>query len=227
MYSIQSRSIPQKALLISAQTVLLGITGWLLLGSGLATLNRWFGWHLVTGDAPRRILLFCFAAVVWARILFTQLYLLKRGIGWEEALSIPLAFMLYYFGFSLLGGTQTRPLDWLDGVAVLVFLAGSFINTYAEILRDRWKKQPENRGRLYTGGLFRYSRHINYFGDLVWVSGYALLSRNPWSAVIPVLLFLFFRFLNAPQLEQHLREKYADEFAEYEKTTKMIIPFVL
>jgi protein-S-isoprenylcysteine O-methyltransferase Ste14 len=226
-YSYQGRSIPQKVLLVSVQTLLLGITGWLLLGSGLAALNRWFGWHLTIGDATRRALLFSFAAVVWARILFTQLYLLKRGIGWEEALSIPLAFMLYYFGFSLLGGTQIRPVDWLDGVAVAIFLGGSFINTCAEILRDRWKKRAENRGRLYTGGLFRYSRHINYFGDLVWVSGFALLTRNPWSIPIPVLLFLFFRFYNAPELDRHLREKYADEFPEYEKTTKMIIPFVL
>jgi protein-S-isoprenylcysteine O-methyltransferase Ste14 len=226
-YSYHGRSIPQKALLVSVQTLLLAVTGWLLLGGGLAALARWTGWHVTTGDPARRILLFCFAAIVWARILFTQLYLLKRGIGWEEALSIPLAFMLYYFGFSLLGGTQTRTLDWLDGVAMALFLGGSFVNTYAEILRDRWKKRPENQGHLYTGGLFRYSRHINYFGDLVWVSGYALLTRNPWSIPIPVLLFLFFRFFNAPQLDQHLREKYTDEFPEYEKTTKMIIPFIL
>jgi protein-S-isoprenylcysteine O-methyltransferase Ste14 len=70
------------------------------------------------------------------------------------------------------------------------------------------------------------SRHINYFGDLVWVSAYALLTRNPWSIVIPMLLFVFFRLYNAPQLDRHLREKYP-EFAAYERTTKMIIPFVL
>jgi protein-S-isoprenylcysteine O-methyltransferase Ste14 len=226
-YSYQGRSIPQKVLLVSVQTLLLGITGWLLLGGGIATLDDWFGWHLTTGDATRRVLLFSFACVVWVRILFTQLYLLRRGIGWEEALSIPLAFMVYYFGFSLLGGTQTQPVDWVDGVAVAIFLCGSFINTYAEILRDQWKKRPENQGRLYTGGLFRYSRHINYFGDLVWVSGYALLTRNPWSILIPILLFLFFRFYNAPQLDRHLADKYPDEFPEYERTTKMLVPFLL
>jgi steroid 5-alpha reductase family enzyme len=226
IYAHQGRSIPQKILLLTVETLLLALTGWLLLGGGLPTLNRWFGWHLSTGDAGRRALLFAFAVVVWARILFTQFYLLKRAIGWEEALSIPLAFALYYIGFSLLGGTNSRPLDWLDGLAVLLFASGSFINTYGEILRDRWRKQPENHGRLYTGGLFRYSRHVNYFGDLVWVSGYALLTRNPWSILIPLLLFLFFSFFNAPQLDQHLRQKYPQAFAEYEQKTKMIIPFI-
>jgi protein-S-isoprenylcysteine O-methyltransferase Ste14 len=226
IYSHQGRSIPQKVMLVTVETLLLGITGWLLLGGGLATLNGWFGWTLTTGDGVRRGLLSGCAAVVWARMLFTQLYLLKRAIGWEEAMFIPLAFIVYYFGFSLLGGTQTRPVDWVDGVAVALFLGGSFINTYAEILRDIWRKKPGNRGRLYTGGLFRYSRHVNYFGDVVWVSGYALLTRNPWSILIPLLLFLFFRFYNAPQLDQHLREKYPEAFAEYEQRTKMLIPFV-
>jgi protein-S-isoprenylcysteine O-methyltransferase Ste14 len=227
IYAHQGRSIPQKTLLVGIQTLLLGVTGWLLLGNGLATLNRWFGWNLATGDETRRILLFACAAVVWARILFTQLYLLKRAIGWEEAASIPLAFMLYYLGFSLLGGTRAIPVDGLDGLAVALFVGGSFLNTYSEILRDIWRKRPENRVRLYTGGLFRYARHINYFGDLVWVSGYALLTRNPWSALIPVLLFLFFYLYNAPQLDQHLRQKYPEAFAAYEKRTKMLIPFVL
>jgi protein-S-isoprenylcysteine O-methyltransferase Ste14 len=227
IYAHQGRSIPQKTSLVGSQTLLLAVTGWLLLGGGLATLNRWFGWHLATGNETRRILLFAFAAVVWGRILFTQLYLLKRSIGWEEAASIPLAFMLYYLGFSLLGGTRTTPIDGLDGLAVALFVGGSFLNTYAEILRDLWRKRPENRGRLYTGGLFRYARHINYFGDLVWVSGYALLTRNPWSALIPALLFVFFYFYNAPQLDRHLRQKYPKAFAEYERTTKSIIPFVL
>jgi protein-S-isoprenylcysteine O-methyltransferase Ste14 len=226
IYGRQGRSIPQRALLVVAQTLALVLAGWLLLGSGFSTLNGWFGWNLTTGDATRRALLFACCLVAYARILFTGLYLLKRAMGWEEALAIPLAFLVYYAGFGLLGGTQTRPVDWIDGLALAIFGVGSFTNTYSEILRDRWKKAPGHEGKLYTGGLFRLSRHVNYFGDLLWVSGLALLTRNVWSILIPLMLFAFFYFYNAPLLDRHLRQKYP-EFEEYEKRTRMLIPFVL
>jgi protein-S-isoprenylcysteine O-methyltransferase Ste14 len=227
IYSYQGRSIPQRAVLVVAQSLCLALAAWLLIGSGIPALNRWFGWSLTVGNAVRRYLLFAFSVVVYVRILFTGLCLLKRAIGWEEAFSIPMAFLLYYAGFSLLGGTRQIPIDWIDGLAIAAFCVGSVLNTYSEILRDRWKKKPENKGKLYTNGLFRYSRHINYFGDLVWVSGFALLTRNVWSVLIPLLLFAFFYFYNAPELDKHLRTKYPQRFAEYEKTTKMLIPFLL
>lgn len=226
-YAHRGRSIPQRTLLVVAQTLFLGIAGWLLLGNGLSTVSRWFGWHLVPGNQARRYLLFVFLAVVYARILFTGLYLLKRAIGWEEAISIPLAFMVYYVGFSLLGGPTSIPIDWMDGLATGLFCAGSFTNTYSEILRDIWRRQPHNKGKLYTGGLFRYARHINYFGDLLWVSGLALLTRNVWSALIPLFLFAFFFFYNAPELDRHLQEKYPQEFAAYKERVKMLVPFLL
>jgi steroid 5-alpha reductase family enzyme len=115
---------------------------------------------------------------------------LKRAIGWKEAVSILFAFLVYYVGSPLLGGTTSGPVDWIDGVAIGLFCAGSFINTYSEILRDIWRKKPENRDKLYTGGPFQYARHINYFGDILWGSGLALLTRNAWSALIPLCLFL-------------------------------------
>jgi protein-S-isoprenylcysteine O-methyltransferase Ste14 len=226
IYGREGRSIPQRTLLAVVQTLALALAGWLLLGSGFSTLNDWLGWNLTTGDATRRALLFACCVVAYARILFTALYLLKRAMGWEEALVIPLAFLLYYAGFGLLGGTQTRAIDWIDGLALAIFCAGSFINTTSEILRDRWRKAPEHKGKLYTGGLFRFSRHVNYFGDLLWVSGFALLTRNVWSILIPGLLFVFFYFYNAPLLDRHLQAKYPQEFEAYKKRTKMLIPFV-
>lgn len=226
IYEREGHSIPQRIFLVFAQTVMLVIAAWLLLGNGIAALNAFGGWDLDTASLLRRQLLFACCIVLYGRMLFTTGYLLRRAIGWEEALTIPLAFALYYIGFALLGGTSPVRVDALDGLALGLFITGSCINTGSEILRDRWKRQPEHRGRLYTGGLFRYSRHANYFGDLVWVSGWALLTRNPWATLVPILLFLFFYFYNAPQLDRHLESKYP-EFAEYRRTTRSLIPFVL
>ena len=52
-------------------------------------------------------------------------------------------------------------------MGILLFIIGSYINTYSEIQRKRFKDNPNNKGKLYTLGLFQYARHINYFGDIL------------------------------------------------------------
>ena len=150
---------------------------------------------------------------------------LQRSISWSEALSIPFAFILYFLGFPLFIYTNTHPLGWSDGVALFLFFLGSFLNTFSEFQRFLWKKKEENKGKLYTKGLFSLSMHINYFGDLLWVFGYVILTQNLYSSSILLLLFLFFVFYNIPLLDNYLKEKYP-EFEEYEKSTKKLIPFI-
>lgn len=119
-----------------------------------------------------------------------------------------------------------KAFDFFDGIGIFMFLVGCWLNTGGEILRNRWKKDPANKGKIYTGGYFKYSRHINYFGDLLWVGGYAILTKNWWSIIIPIMLFLFFAFFNAPKLDQYLKEKYGADYDAYASKVKMLIPFV-
>lgn len=155
-----------------------------------------------------------------------MIFLLKRKIPWEESVSIPLAFALYFIGFPLLVLPISRPIDGLDYFALTIFIIGCVLNSAGEILRNNWKNKPENKGNIYTEGLFKYSRHINYFGDLLWVTAYALITKNIWSVTIPVFLFSFFSFYNAPKLDKYLKEKYGKEYDDYSKKTKMLIPFI-
>jgi len=179
-----------------------------------------------SGNPTRQWLMVACYAVIYFRITVTIFVLLKRSMGWAEAISIPFAFALYFIGFSLLGGGRTNPIGAIEVIGVALFLIGSVINTSSELLRYRWKMLPENKGRLYTGGLFRFSMHVNYFGDLLWVLGLALITSNIWSLLIPILLFVFFAFYNAPTLDRHLSEKYGQEFKEYASRTAKIIPFI-
>ncbi len=153
-------------------------------------------------------------------------YLIKRKIPWEEAFSIPFAFALYYIGFAMLGYTCRTELGFIDDIAIALFLSGSYLNTGSELARDKWKKDPANKGKLYTIGLFRYSMHINYFGDLLWVIAYAIVTRNIYSVFIPVFLFSFFAFYNIPKLDKYLAGRYGKQFEEYSKRTKKFIPFI-
>lgn len=153
-------------------------------------------------------------------------FLLKRKIPWEESFGIPFAFAIYYIGFSLLVLPSSVPIGGLDYFAIGLFIFGSMLNTGGEILRNRWKKNPFNQGRIYTKGFFKYSRHINYFGDILWVSAYAIITKNWYSAAIPVLLFCAFAFYNAPKLDKYLKTKYGKDYEEYARKTKMLIPFI-
>jgi steroid 5-alpha reductase family enzyme len=60
-----------------------------------------------------------------------------------------------------------------------LFSAGILIELGSEVQRTLFKKDPENKGKVYTGGLFALSRHVNYFGYTLWRSGFALASGSP------------------------------------------------
>ena len=152
--------------------------------------------------------------------------MLDRKMPWQEVFSIPFAFTLYYIGFALFVYRTNTKIDALDYFSIFLFLFGSFLNTFSELQRRKWKKKPENKGHLYTKGLFAYSMHINYFGDFLWVIAYALITRNWYSIFIPIFLFLFFVFFNIPKLDEYLQQKYTEEFAEYKSKVKSFIPFV-
>ncbi|MGP4076912.1 methyltransferase family protein [Halobacillus sp. K22] len=220
MYGSKNKSWAQRIFIFVMQCVFLGFSFWFLFLGG----NSIFGWPI--GDYYRRIFLFAFSLVIFLRMNFMIFYLLKRGITWGEAVNIPFAFALYYIGFSMLGGVVEKPLDYIDFIATFLFISGSAINTVSELLRNQWKKNVDNKGALYTGGLFKYSIHINYFGDFVWVTGFALMTRNAWSIIIPVILFVFFVFINIPKHDEYLRKKYGKAFKEYENSTKRFIPFI-
>lgn len=227
LYSQKEKSIPQKTVLITIEFLLLGLAYWILFGTAGSEIAGWFGWEPVPAVSEREIVIFSFSIIVFLRMGFMMLFLLKRKIPWEEAFTVPLAFALYYIGFAVLVlPNADQPLDFIDCGAIVVFVAGSFINTFSELQRHFWKKRPENKGKLYTEGLFRHSMHINFFGDLLWVVAYAIVTRNALSIAIPVLLFCLFAFYNIPQLDAYLQKKYGDQFDAYRKSTRKFIPFV-
>lgn len=88
------------------------------------------------------------------------------------------------------------------------------------IFRHLWKQKPEHKGKLYTGGYFRYSVHINYFGDVLWVLAMALTAWNAWALLVPLWLVCFFAFYNIPMLDKYLAEKYDNDFEHYRKKQK-------
>ncbi len=212
IYNASGRSLPQLLLIEFLQTALVAAGIWLGVQGD--------------GDPTRRALLVAAMVIVHLRMTLTLFVFLRRAIGWEEALSVPMAFAIYFLGFALLGRGEPAPVGALGYTGVALFIIGSATNTLSESLRHQWKRDPANRGKLYTGGLFRYAVHVNYFGDLLWVLGLACIAGNPWGFAIPVALFCFFAFYNAPMLDRHLEKRYGDAFRSYRKKTAWLVPFV-
>lgn len=226
LYAGKSPSIPQKLTVIAIELALIALSAWLMFGPGEQLAANLFGFA-PAGEPPlRRWIVLAFSLIILMRMSFMMFVLMKRTMPWSETASVPLAFALYYVGFALLVLPSRAPLDALDIVAIALFILGCYLNTASEWQRHLFKADPDNKGRLYTGGLFNLSMHVNFFGDIVWVTAYALIARNPWGALIPVFLTGFFAFYNVPMLDRHLAARYGNAFETYAKSTKRLIPFV-
>lgn len=180
---------------------------------------------------PVRAKLDLAATVLYAgRLGVTLFYLMRRKFSWAESLGLGFTILILGVGLCLLAAGFTRnvpiPIHWPDLVALALVLFGSYLNTYSEIQRKRWKARPENRDKCYTKKLFALSRHINYFGDCVLFAGWCLLTATPWTLVIPILMALMFVFYHIPALEHYLEKRYGPQFSEYKKQTKAFIPFL-
>ena len=187
MHGQSETSMTPRLALFAAHLLLLLAAGWLYTDTGSHTAAAWLGGDS-PGDVYRRGVLGLFGAVFFGRLTLTGLYLLRRRFGWDEFAPVLLATAIYQIGFALLGTTQTKPLGIADTLGIGLYALGCTLNTASEWQRRRFKANPDNAGRLYTQGLFRWVRHVNYLGDILWVAGWAVLTANPGSAIIPLLL---------------------------------------
>lgn len=226
LYGQKNKSIPQKIVIHIMEIILLWLSYWILFQSGGNWVENHLGITNSVGNNDRRIIIFVFNLIIFIRMAYMMLFLLERKIPWEESISVPMAFALYFIGFPIFVLSVSKPIDGLDYFAIAIFVSGCVLNSGGEILRNSWKKKPENKSKIYTKGFFKYSRHINYFGDILWVIAYAGITKNVWAVTIPVFLFIFFAFYNAPKLDKYLKEKYGNDYNEYAKKTKMLIPFI-
>lgn len=226
MYELTGASVPQRVALAVLVGGWVALAWWVLFGGGIEAAGGWFGVDWLPGDLVRRACLASALSIYWVRILFTEFMFLKRGVSWNEVFTIAPWVLCIYVLLAISGGINSNAFGATGWIGMVLFVIGSWMNSYAEYARHVWKQRSENRGRLYTRGLFRYSRHPNYFDDLVSFSGLCLISGAWFTAVVPVLMLAGFVFVNVPVLDAHLREKYGAAFDEYAKRTRKLIPFV-
>jgi steroid 5-alpha reductase family enzyme len=177
-------------------------------------------------DPLRASLIVACSFVYFLRIIGTTFMMLPRTVRYAEAVGVGCWIIVIHLTMAVFAGLNTSPVGWIALVGIVLYLSGSTINTGSEWLRKRWKADPSHAGQLYTGGFFRYAVHINYFGDVVLFTGFALITGSAWPLIIPALMACLFVFGNIPMLDKHLREHYGEAFEQYSARTAKFVPFV-
>jgi steroid 5-alpha reductase family enzyme len=119
------------------------------------------------------------------------------------------------------------PLNALDYAAVGLWLIGFFFETLGDQQMATFKEDPRNADQVMTQGLWRYSRHPNYFGELcIWWAYWllALAGGAWWTLIAPLLMtFLLVRVTGIPLAEGQI-ERRRPGYDAYAARTSTLIP---
>ncbi len=200
------------------------------------------------GDAERRALSTALVALWGVRL---GGYLAWRNIGrgedpryqamrrrWGDR--FPLASLFTVFGLQSLlmwfvslpvqavHVSSGGPLGALDAAGAALALIGLFFEAVGDLQLARFRADPANRGRVMDRGLWRYTRHPNYFGDCcVWWGLYLIAAATPigiWTLASPVAMtFLLLRVSGVALLERSIAKRRPD-YADYAARTSAFVP---
>jgi protein-S-isoprenylcysteine O-methyltransferase Ste14 len=226
VYRDKAPSFGSKVTLVCAHLLIVVIAVWLLFGGGIAMPEDFLGRPHQVAPSLRRGALAGAAGLYLLRTLATIFVFMKRRMPWSEAGMIALWIAVIDLLFAYFGGRNEGSFGLMGVAGAALLLAGSVVNTGSEWQRHLWKRQPANAGHLYTGGLFRYARHINYFGDEVLFTGWVLMTGRLGLLLIPVIMAFGFMFVNVPAQDRYLKERYGQEYQTYARGVKRFIPYI-
>lgn len=203
----------------------------------------------LSADVDARSILLLVLVLVWAGRLGTYLFRRIRKAGKDERFDrIKPSFVRFLNAWTLQGlwvsltlaaalaAITTEEREAIGVVTVLgllVWVAGFAIEATADAQKSRFRADPANKGRFISGGLWSWSRHPNYFGEIVLWVGVALIAVPvlkgwQWVTLIsPVFVtFLLTRVSGVPLLEKRADEKWGgqEDYEAYKARTPVLIP---
>ena len=216
-------------------------------GAGFA-ITSWVLALTVDGDSGRQLLLAVMVGVWGTRL---ALYLAKRNIGHGEdwrykAMRKKAGKKFTYSSLVTVFGLQgalmwvvSLPVQFGNGdsspgvgplavIGIMVWLVGLSFEAIGDFQLARFKKDPNNAGKVMDQGLWSLTRHPNYFGDALLWWGIGIVGAETGSGVIgfigPVAMtFFLLRISGVPMLERSLSRR-REGYAEYAARTSQFIP---
>ena len=217
-----------------------------LTGSGTYILLALFGlW--VGGDA--RSLLLMILITLWAGRLGSFLFSRVRQTGGDGRFdSIKPDFMQFFMTWTLQGlwvfltmspalaamtATESRSLGIVAIAGTLLWLAGFLIEVIADRQKQAFRRVEANRGRFISSGLWAWSQHPNYFGEILLWCGITLVALPVFSGwqwltlISPVFVYvLLTKISGIRMLDARARRLWGndDEYQAYRQRTSTLIP---
>lgn len=213
-------------------------------------LGAWFAlW--ASGHGPRRVLVGALAAVwgvrlgvhLWRRVMSEAedgRYRMLREQWGEHAQRNLFVFFQIQAGWAvmfaapmLVAAMNPRaPLGWIDAAGLLVWIVALAGESIADRQLDRFRRRDRDEGRakeVCRAGLWRYSRHPNYFFEWVHWWAYVLFAVGwswGWLAMFgPVVMLVFLlRITGIPMTEKRAIASRGDAYREYQRTTNKFFP---
>ena len=211
---------------------------------GMGVLAVWYA--LLSGGDPARRLLAGGLALIWAARLAWHL-ISDRVLGRPEdgryramrehwGPRAPLFFFFFYqgqaivaavFSVPILAAMRGGPLDGWAVMGVLVWVVAVGGETIADRQLARFRGEPANRGKTCRTGLWRVSRHPNYFFEWTHWFTYVLIGHGAWLTWLgPALMLLFlFRLTGIPFTEQQSLRSRGDDYRAYQRETSVFFPW--
>jgi steroid 5-alpha reductase family enzyme len=205
---------------------------------------------LLIPQIDHRAVLLLVLVVVWAARLGTFLFTRVLKAGKDDRFDeIKVDFGRFLLTWTLQGlwvtftaaaawgaitSSVRQPLDWFTVIGLIVWLVGFIFEVLADAQKSAFKAQPENEGQFIKNGLWAWSRHPNYFGEIVvWIGvalialpvlrGWALLTLiSPVWSVIQLTLIS-----GVPMLEKKADQRWGDQadYQAYKQNTPVLFPW--
>ena len=124
--------------------------------------------------------------------------------------------------------TQNDYLNLFDYLAILFWVIGFIVESAGDYRLSKFKMNPNNKGKVLNTGLWKYTRHPNYFGDtIVWwaYAIFSIASQNYWSFIGSIIMtLLIVKVSGVALLEKSLKDKKL-EYLEYIRKTNSFFPW--
>lgn len=201
------------------------------------------------GYLNRQLLITALTFIWGARL---GIYLFQRNVGevediryhqlrtaWGDKANLKMFFFFQFQAvlasllsiiFLVIITNQKQSISIIEILGIIVWFIGIIGESIADNQLKQFKMNPASKGQICEAGLWKYSRHPNYFFEwLVWISYFIMALNAPygWMTIFAplLMLFLLLKVSGIPMTEELMLRSRGEKFQKYQETTSAFIPW--